>query len=62
MMNVPSFWQLVAKGMLLFIALAFDHLRNKEEKKIIRRKYESIEKLNHHFVILELTYINKLII
>lgn len=35
MMNVPSFWQTVSKGVLLIIALAFDYLRrqNKDKKE-----------------------------
>lgn len=34
MMNVPSFWQLVAKGGLLLVALSFDYIRtNKRRRK-----------------------------
>lgn len=33
MMNVPSFWQTVSRGMLLVVALSFDYLRNLKEKK-----------------------------
>lgn len=32
MLNVQSFWQEVARGLLLIVALAFDFIRNKKEK------------------------------
>lgn len=35
MMNVPVFWQFVARGMLLFVALAFDYYR----KVSVRREF-----------------------
>ena len=36
MMNVPVFWQYVARGMLLLIALAFDFIRKRNrEKKLL---------------------------
>jgi len=36
MINVPTFWQYVARGMLLLMALAFDHFRKQNrEKKLI---------------------------
>lgn len=36
MLNVPVFWQYVARGLLLLIALAFDYLRKKNrEKKLL---------------------------
>ena len=44
MMNVPSFWQLVAKGMLLFIALAFDLLRKQSrEKKLLEQSMKVLK-------------------
>ncbi|MCT4619834.1 MAG: ABC transporter permease [Marinisporobacter sp.] len=33
LLNVPSFWQYVARGLLLFLALSFDYLRNKKRTK-----------------------------
>lgn len=36
MLNVPVFWQYVARGLLLFIALAYDYLRKRNrEKKLL---------------------------
>lgn len=32
MLNVPSFWQIVARGLLLVAALSFDYVRNKKRK------------------------------
>ncbi len=32
MMNVPSFWQIVARGLLLVVALTFDYIRNRKSK------------------------------
>ncbi|MDR2552789.1 MAG: ABC transporter permease [Treponema sp.] len=32
MMNVPSFWQTVSRGLLLIIALSFDYIRNRKRK------------------------------
>ncbi|MGB6129824.1 MAG: ABC transporter permease [Psychrilyobacter sp.] len=32
-LNVPSFWQYVARGLLLLIALAFDYIRRQRRKK-----------------------------
>ena len=32
MLNVQSFWQIVARGLLLIVALTFDYLRNRKEK------------------------------
>ena len=44
MMNVPSFWQLVAKGMLLLIALAFDLLRKQSrEKKLLEQSMKVLK-------------------
>lgn len=38
MLNVPVFWQYVARGMLLLIALAFDFIRKKNrEKKMLEQ-------------------------
>lgn len=36
MLNVPSFWQYVARGLLLLIALTFDHVRkvNREKQQL----------------------------
>jgi ribose transport system permease protein len=33
MMNVPSFWQTVSRGLLLIVALSFDYVRNLKRKK-----------------------------
>jgi ribose transport system permease protein len=33
MMNVPSFWQTVSRGLLLIVALSFDYVRNLRRKK-----------------------------
>ena len=33
MMNVPSFWQTVSRGLLLIAALAFDFIRTQNKKK-----------------------------
>ncbi|MEG1793316.1 MAG: ABC transporter permease [Bacilli bacterium] len=33
MLNVPSFWQYIARGMLLLIALSFDYIRNNQREK-----------------------------
>ncbi|MCL2127472.1 MAG: ABC transporter permease [Treponema sp.] len=33
MMNVPSFWQTVSRGLLLIVALSFDYVRNRKQKK-----------------------------
>lgn len=33
MMNVPSFWQTVSRGVLLIAALSFDFIRNRRRKK-----------------------------
>ncbi|GHV73984.1 L-arabinose ABC transporter permease AraH [Spirochaetia bacterium] len=33
MMNVPSFWQTVSRGLLLIAALSFDYIRNRKRKK-----------------------------
>lgn len=33
MLNVPVFWQFVARGLLLFVALAFDYLRKVSREK-----------------------------
>jgi ribose transport system permease protein len=33
MMNVPSFWQTVSRGLLLIAALSFDFVRNRNRKK-----------------------------
>lgn len=38
MINVPTFWQNVARGALLLIALAFDYYRNQRRKKEELRK------------------------
>ncbi|SEP31409.1 ABC transporter permease [Propionispora vibrioides] len=44
MLNVPVFWQFVARGMLLFIALAFDFLRKKNrEKKLLEQSMALLE-------------------
>lgn len=44
MINVPTFWQYVARGLLLLIALAFDYFRKlNREKKILA---DSIETMN----------------
>ncbi|MDR0584087.1 MAG: ABC transporter permease [Treponema sp.] len=32
MMNVPSFWQTVSRGLLLIAALSFDYIRNRKRK------------------------------
>jgi ribose transport system permease protein len=32
MMNVPSFWQTVSRGLLLIVALSFDYIRNLKRK------------------------------
>jgi ribose transport system permease protein len=45
MLNVPVFWQFVARGMLLFIALAFDYIRRtKREKKILENSMAIMNK------------------
>jgi len=33
MMNVPSFWQTVSRGLLLIAALSFDYIRNRKRKQ-----------------------------
>jgi len=33
MINVPSFWQTVSRGLLLIVALSFDYIRNHKQKK-----------------------------
>jgi ribose transport system permease protein len=33
MMNVPSFWQTVSRGLLLITALSFDYIRNRKRNK-----------------------------
>ena len=33
MVNVPSFWQTVSRGLLLIAALSFDYIRNRNRKK-----------------------------
>jgi ribose transport system permease protein len=33
MMNVPSFWQTVSRGLLLIAALSFDYIRNRKRIK-----------------------------
>jgi ribose transport system permease protein len=33
LMNVPSFWQTVSRGLLLIVALSFDYVRNLRRKK-----------------------------
>ena len=33
MMNVPSFWQTVSRGLLLIAALSFDYIRNRKRKR-----------------------------
>ncbi|MEG0236515.1 MAG: ABC transporter permease [Cetobacterium sp.] len=33
MLNVPSFWQYIARGLLLLIALSFDYIRNNQREK-----------------------------
>jgi ribose transport system permease protein len=44
MMNVPSFWQLVAKGMLLVVALTFDHIRKENrEKRLLQQSMAILE-------------------
>lgn len=44
MVNVPSFWQYVAKGMLLLIALTIDYLRKvSREKKLLADSMKSLE-------------------
>jgi ribose transport system permease protein len=32
MLNVPSFWQTVSRGLLLIAALSFDYIRNRKRK------------------------------
>ena len=32
MLNVPSFWQTVSRGLLLIVALSFDYVRNRKRK------------------------------
>lgn len=42
MLNVPVFWQYIARGLLLVIALAFDYLRKKNrEKKLLAQSMAS---------------------
>ena len=44
MINVPSFWQQVAQGMLLFIALAFDLLRKQSrDKKLLKESMRTLK-------------------
>ena len=44
MMNVPSFWQLVAKGLLLIVALTFDYFRKRSrDKKLLQQSMEALE-------------------
>jgi ribose transport system permease protein len=44
MMNVPSFWQLVAKGMLLVVALTFDYFRKQSrDKKLLQQSMALLE-------------------
>lgn len=43
MVNVPSFWQYVAKGMLLLIALSIDYIRKvKREQKLLEDSMKNI--------------------
>lgn len=43
MVNVPSFWQYVAKGMLLLIALTIDYVRKvKREKNLLENSMKSM--------------------
>ncbi|MGL5854513.1 MAG: ABC transporter permease [Cetobacterium sp.] len=42
MLNVPSFWQYIARGMLLLIALSFDYIRNKQREK---KRLEDMKKI-----------------
>jgi ribose transport system permease protein len=32
MLNIPSFWQTVSRGLLLIAALSFDYVRNRKSK------------------------------
>ncbi len=42
MLNVPAFWQFVARGLLLLVALAFDYFRKmNREKKILEASMEN---------------------
>jgi len=34
MVNVPSFWQTVSRGLLLIVALSFDYIRSQRQKKL----------------------------
>lgn len=44
MMNVPSFWQLVAKGLLLIVALTFDYFRKQSrDKKLLQQSMAALE-------------------
>jgi len=44
MINVPSFWQQVAQGMLLLIALTFDFLRKqRRDKKLIKENMRTLK-------------------
>jgi ribose transport system permease protein len=43
MLNVPVFWQFVARGLLLVIALAFDYIRKRNrEKKLLAQSMAAI--------------------
>lgn len=45
MVNVPTFWQKVAKGLLLLVALAFDYYRKvRREKKQLEKSMEEFNK------------------
>ncbi|MBU2701907.1 ribose transport system permease protein [Sporomusaceae bacterium BoRhaA] len=45
MLNVPVFWQYVARGMLLLIALSFDYIRKtNREKKLLEESMVALEK------------------
>lgn len=45
MVNVPTFWQKVAKGLLLLVALAFDYFRKvRREKKQLEKSMEEFAK------------------
>lgn len=46
MLNVPVFWQFVARGLLLFVALAFDYFRKvSREKKILEDSMRIMESM-----------------
>jgi ribose transport system permease protein len=36
MLNVQSFWQTVARGVLLITALTFDYVRNQQREAVLR--------------------------